>query len=410
MAISDESSVDVIILGGGMTGATLALALTGVARRMGRPARVLLLDAQRPATAAHPGFDRRAIALSLGSERALRDWQLWPVFAPGCGTIRQVHVSDRGHFGQTLIQADDYDVPALGRVVELFPVGQRLLQRIEQQTDITYQAPATVVRIENQSDAVHITLADGRCVRGGMLVLADGGHSGWPQQLGFHYARHDFGTAALITHLHTSQTPASMAWERFTEYGPLALLPLGDNQLTLVWSLPPADAERLQALADPQFLRTLQQAFGYRAGLFRQCGPREIYPLVMRQASNRSQGRTLVLGNAAQLLHPVAGQGFNLAMRDIQTLLAQWGAAWQAGEDPGAPSVLQNYALAREPDVATTLWLTQSLASLFACPAKPLVLARNAALGMLNHLPALRYPLAAQLMGLGSRTTDDNWS
>lgn len=405
-----ESRVDLIILGGGMTGATLALALAGMTQRLGRPARVLLLDAQRPATMQHPGFDRRAIALSLGSERALRDWQLWPVFAPGCGTIRQVHVSDRGHFGQTLIQADDYDVPALGRVVELFPVGQRLLQRLEQHANITYLAPAKVIDIEHEPDAVLITLEDGSRVRGSLLVLADGGHSGWPQQLGYHYDSHDFGTAALITHLHTSRTPAGVAWERFTEHGPLALLPLGDNQLTLVWSLPPAEAGRLQAMAEPDFLRALQQAFGYRAGLFRQCGPREVYPLVMRQATSRCQGRTLLLGNAAQLLHPVAGQGFNLAMRDIQTLLELWMAAWQAGDDPGAPSVLQGYALAREPDVATTLWLTRSLATLFASQAGPLVLARNAALGILNHLPALRYPLAAQLMGPGRRATDDNWS
>lgn len=404
------SQVDLIILGGGMTGATLALALAQMTQRLGRPAQVLLLDNQRPTTVQHPGFDRRAIALSLGSERALQAWGLWPAFASASSAIRQVHVSDRGHFGQTIITASDYDLPALGQVVELFPVGQRLMQQIAQTTTITYLAPVVVTAIDNGADAVQVTLDDGRCFQAAQLVLADGGHSGWPQQLGFSYQSHDFGTAALITHLQCTQTPPGMAWERFTEHGPLALLPLGDNQLTLVWSLPPEAAQRLQSLDEPAFLRALQQAFGYRAGRFRQSGPREVYPLVMRKASERWLGRTLLLGNAAQLLHPVAGQGFNLAMRDIQTLLAGWCDIWPAGGDPGAAAMMQRYAAARVADVDSTLWLTHSLASLFASNASPLVLARNIGLHLLNHLPAGRVPLARQLMGLTTASAEQGRS
>ncbi len=391
---------DFAILGGGMVGSTLALALSRLEDAQGRKPRILLLESRRPQSLQHPGFDARAIALSYGSQQMLSELGLWREFIPNSAPIHSIHVSDRGHFGRVELTAREYGLPVLGRVVELHGVGQRLLQRLESTAAIRYQAPASVTDLELQDDAVVIHRADGEPVRSRLLLLADGGESSWRDKLGLTWHQESFEQSALITTILSRGAPSHRAWERFTGSGPLALLPLGDNRLSMVWSLHSDAASEALGWSDALFLAQLQQAFGYRAGRFIQTGVRHLYPLFLRKTQTTRHHRLLLLGNAAQQLHPVAGQGFNLGLRDVMTLYRQLQPVWRAGQDPGAASVLHSYASARHTDVDTTIWMTSSLARLFASSSAPLVAGRTLGLAAMNRCALLKEHLARQALGL----------
>ena len=391
---------DVAILGGGMVGSTLALALSRLRDLQGHPPRILLIESRRPHSIDHPGFDARAIALSYGSQQAIAELGLQAEFLSDSAAIRSIHVSDRGHLGRVELTAREYGLPQLGGVVELHAVGQRLLRRLEASPEIGYRAPAHVQDLEFHDDSVVIQQTDGQRARCRLLVLADGGESSWRTKLGLNWRQESFEQTALITTLLTQGTPPERAWERFTESGPLALLPLGANRLSVVWSLRHDEAEQASSWGHEQFLERLQHAFGYRAGRFMQAGSRELYPLFLRQTQDIGHHRLLVLGNAAQQLHPVAGQGFNLGLRDIMTLYRQLQPIWHSHLDVGSASVLRCYRAARRPDVDTTIWMTSTLARLFASPHVPLVSGRTLGLLAMNRCASLKQHLARQALGL----------
>ena len=391
---------DFAIVGGGMVGSTLALALSRLVGPSALKPRILLLESRRPESIQHPGFDARAIALSYGSQLALQELDLWPLFSPGAAAIDSIHVSDRGHWGRVELHASEYQLPQLGHVVELFGVGQRLLQRIEETPAIRYQAPAQVASLTQHPDRIVLQLASGEQATCRLLLLADGGSSAWHESLGLAWRQESYGQSAIIANLRTKGTPSGRAWERFTEAGPLALLPLGDNRLSLVWSMTDDDASSAMRWSDEQFLARLQQTFGYRAGRFVQVGERVSYSLQLRQTLQTRHHRLLLLGNAAQQLHPVAGQGFNLGLRDVMTLYHLLQPLWQADVDPGQADLLQTYSDWRQPDVARTVWMTSSLARLFSSSAWPLVGSRNIGLACMNRCDQLKQLLARQALGL----------
>lgn len=391
---------DFAIVGGGMVGSTLALALSRLVGPSALKPRILLLESRRPESIQHPGFDARAIALSYGSQLALQELDLWPLFSPGAAAIDSIHVSDRGHWGRVELHASEYQLPQLGHVVELFGVGQRLLQRIEETPAIRYQAPAQVASLTQHPDRIVLQLASGEQATCRLLLLADGGSSAWHESLGLAWRQESYGQSAIIANLRTKGTPSGRAWERFTEAGPLALLPLGDNRLSLVWSMTDDDASSAMRWSDEQFLARLQQTFGYRAGRFVQVGERVSYSLQLRQTLQTRHHRLLLLGNAAQQLHPVAGQGFNLGLRDVMTLYHLLQPLWQADVDPGRTDLLQTYSERRQPDVARTVWMTSSLARLFSSSAWPLVGTRNIGLACMNRCDQLKQLLARQALGL----------
>lgn len=391
---------DFAIVGGGMVGSTLALALSCLGHASGRPPRILLLEANRPVTAHHPGFDARAIALSYGSQLALQELTLWPLFTPDAAAIDSIHVSDRGHWGRVELHAQEYRLPVLGQVVELFGVGQRLLQRIENTPSICYRAPASVVAMEQQEDRLLVQLADGEQLACRLLLATDGGDAAWRAPLGLGVRHETFGQSALIANLRTNGTQSERAWERFTDGGPLALLPLGLNRLSLVWSMSDAEAASASTWSDELFLERLQQAFGYRAGRFIEVGQRSSYPLQLRQMLQVRHHRLLLLGNAAQQLHPVAGQGFNLGLRDVMTLYRLLQPLWLAQADPGSPELLNAYSRLRQPDVTRTVWMTSSLVRLFSSSAWPLVAGRALGLSGMSRCGSLKQLLARQALGL----------
>ncbi|CAM3796681.1 2-octaprenyl-6-methoxyphenyl hydroxylase [Aeromonas bestiarum] len=399
MSQSDLVHVDVAIVGGGMSGAVLALSLAALRGADGEPLQILLLEASAPELNAHPGFDARAIALSAGTCEALVRHGLWPRFAPHCSPITQIHVSDRGHCGQASLSAAEYGLPALGQVIELSAAGITLQQGMAACPHIHMLCPAQLSTIEPLEEGVTLTLAGGERYQTRLLVAADGGHSFVRQHFKMAVTRHDFEQSAIIATVKTAEDPAGRAFERFTQGGPLALLPMQDGLSSLVWSVGREQADELMGLDEAAFLARLQQAFGWRLGRFERCGQRPVYPLVQTATDYPLAQRTVLVGNAAHLLHPIAGQGFNLGMRDLDLLTQAVAGALAAGEDIGSFAVLNGYWQLRKEDQARTIWLTSSLAQLFSNGHDPLVAGRNLALSLMGRLTCLKAPLASRTLG-----------
>ncbi len=394
--VTTLTDYDVVIAGGGMTGATLAIALAQLAPA-GQPWRIALIEAHQPQSA-HPGFDGRAIALAAGSVEALRQLKLWSSWQPTAHAIRHIHVSEQGHAGRVTLSAEEFQQPALGYVLELSAAGQRLYEQLALHTNIRHYCPAKLTACVQSADLVTLTLSSGEQITTRLLVGADGAQSILQSQLNLPVAQHDFQQSAVITTLQTEQAVAARAWERFTPHGPLALLPLGEYMYSVVWCQSPDNAQQTMQLPEAEFTRQLQQAFGFRAGHFVQTGARAVYPLALRYLTQSTHHRVVLLGNAAHQLHPVAGQGFNLAMRDIMALRD----CLQQVTDPGAYAVLQKYQQQRKDDQQRTIWFTSALASLFADPALPLLIARQSGLLLMNHVPALKNALVQQALGYKS--------
>ncbi|WP_314927828.1 2-octaprenyl-6-methoxyphenyl hydroxylase [Aeromonas piscicola] len=399
MSQSDLVHVDVAIVGGGMSGAVLALSLAALRGADGKPLQILLLEASAPELNAHPGFDARAIALSAGTCEALVRHGLWPRFAPHCTPITQIHVSDRGHCGQASLSATEYGLPALGQVIELSAAGMALQQGMDACPHIHMLCPAQLSTIEPLEGGVTLTLASGERYQTRLLVAADGGNSFVRQHFKMAVTRHDFEQNAIIATVKTAKDPAGRAFERFTQGGPLALLPMQDGLSSLVWSVGRDQADELMGLDEAAFLARLQQAFGWRLGRFERAGQRHVYPLVLTAADYPLAQRTVLVGNAAHLLHPIAGQGFNLGMRDLDLLTQAVAGALAVGEDIGCFAVLNGYWQLRKEDQARTIWLTSSLAQLFSNGHDPLVAGRNLALSLMGRLTCLKAPLASRTLG-----------
>ncbi|MCR6555087.1 FAD-dependent monooxygenase, partial [Aeromonas sp. CPF2-S1] len=243
MSQSDLVHVDVAIVGGGMSGAVLALSLAALKGQDGAPLQILLLEASAPELNAHPGFDARAIALSAGTCEALARHGLWPHLVPHCSPITHIHVSDRGHCGQTRLSAAEYGLPALGQVIELSAAGIVLQEAIAACPQIRMLCPARLEAIDPDEGGVTLALEGGARYRTRLLVAADGGHSFVRQHFKMPVSRHDYGQSAIIATVKTAEDPAGRAFERFTDGGPLALLPMQDGLSSLVWSVPRDEAQ-----------------------------------------------------------------------------------------------------------------------------------------------------------------------
>jgi len=386
----------ILIAGGGMTGATLALAISHLTQGT---LPVTLIESSEPASRKHPGYDGRAIALSAGTCQQLANINLWQRIA-GCATpITDIHVSDRGHAGFVSLKAADYAIPALGQVVELFDVGQRLFAELKKAPGITLRCPARVITASRSAQQVDVTLNNGEQLSGKLLVAADGTRSALAASWGIQWQKDDYQQVAMIANVSTALPHHGRAFERFTEHGPLALLPMSGNRLSLVWCHPLAQRSRLEQWSDAEFLSQLQRAFGWRLGKFTHSGQRECYPLALQQALQPVTHRLAVVGNAAQTLHPIAGQGFNLGLRDVMSLAETLAAAHRQRQDPGSFAVLHHYQQRRQPDRAATIGITDGLVRVFANRYAPLVAGRNLGLLAMDHLPWLRNQLAERTLG-----------
>lgn len=400
MAHDSDIQYDIVVAGGGMVGISLALRLGAT---LPDATRILLVEdfplpehkpGQQPAY--HPSFDARSTALSYGSRLIYQDMGVWDDLDRAVCAIETIHVSSRGHFGSALLAARDYDWPALGYVVENAHLGAALVQALYRQGRVSVLSPARVTGAELGEDAVELTLEHTETprVRTRLVVVADGAESGLRELLGVAVATKSYEQHALIANVATAQSHGGCAFERFTDEGPLALLPLGDidgrHRSALVWTLPPERADELKAANDEAFLCALQARFGYRLGRMREVGERHTYPLALLRSEEQVRQGLVVMGNAAHALHPVAGQGFNLALRDVASLATALAQGLAEGRAPGDLAVLQAYQQSQQRDQERTIGFSDRVPDLFMQGDPVLGLGRDLALAGLDVMPALK--------------------
>ncbi|MGC1457529.1 MAG: 2-octaprenyl-6-methoxyphenyl hydroxylase [Steroidobacteraceae bacterium] len=389
---------DIAIIGGGMVGASLALALAQAGRR------IVLIEGVEPDSASQPSFDERTTALGNASRRILETLGVWNSLVDQCGVIRTIHVSDAGRLAFARLSALEQGIEAFGFVVPNRVLGTVLWAHIRDH-GISVRMPCSVASV--RADATGVTLelagqgaASDLTLRARLAVAADGAHSVVRREAGITASVADYGQVGIVANVATDLAHDGTAYERFTAAGPLALLPLRDGTYTVVWARTPQDAAATLAAGDADFLNLLQQHFGWRAGRFVRAGRRASYPLTLTRADESVAQRTVLIGNAAQSLHPVAGQGFNLALRDVAALaelLAEEG-------DPGAPELLERYAQGRELDRRGVTRFTDGLIRLFGDSRAPVRLARDAGLLLFDLLPPAKRALARVSLGFGGRT------
>jgi len=398
--MSTPETYDMIIVGGGMVGASLAIALAHTGLRLA------LVEAYTPGSDTQPSYDDRAIALAYGTRRIFEATGVWPALGEVAETIRDIHVSDRGHFGFTRLSAADEGVPALGHVVTARELGHVLLDRMRQDVSLEVIAPARVISFEDRGEQVRVEIErDGvmSTLHCRMLVAADGGNSEIREQLGVPVQRWQYGQSAVVTNITPAQPHNNVAYERFTDTGPVALLPMTEQRCAVVWTVRDEQVDGVLALNDDAFLSAFQERFGYRLGRFLRAGKRSAYPLSLLRARESVRGRVAIIGNAAHTLHPIAGQGFNLGIRDVAALAEVVDDAFRAGRDIGAAeslAVYENWRLAEQRNVALA---TDGLARLFSNPLATVRLGRNLGLLAVEFLPGAKHPLARAAMGMLGR-------
>lgn len=392
------SRVQIAIIGGGLVGASLALALQAGARE--RQWTIVLIEPYAPGDTYQPSYDGRASALSYGSQQIYQRLGLWDNIAPRAEAIYDIHISDRGRFAAARLNAAQEGVPALGYVVENAWLGHCLWAALDPEV-VQWRCPARVEQMQALDDGYQLSLDDGSSVTCDLAILADGGRSGLRAQQGIHAHTTTYGQTALIANISTALAHQGMAFERFTDDGPMALLPLSDNRCVLIWTREPSEAQRLYALPDQQFLAELQACFGYRLGAIEQVGTRYMYPLSLIESSEQVRAHLAVLGNAAHSLHPVAGQGYNLSLRDSMALAD---CILSGPDTPGDLATLQRFQKNQQLDQELTIGFSDRVTRLFSNGQPLIASGRNLGLLGLDLLPPVKRWFARQAMGVGMHT------
>lgn len=401
---------DIVIAGGGMVGLVQALTLSRLSA--GR-LRVLVAEGHAVAAVAdgtrpphRPSFDGRSSALSYGSSVILERLGIWSALTPHLTPITDIHVSERGGFGHTHLQARERGWPALGYVVENAWLGQMLLAAVRACRNIEFWSPAEVTAFQPGTSTATVTVmrhGQPSTVECGLLAVATGADSGLLSQLGIQHQIRDYQQQAMVTNVACQQPHNGWAYERFTDWGPMALLPLTDapnpteaprrsaaGRMALIWTMPPERAQHLLGANDGLFLQTLQQRYGHRQGNFMQVGQRHTYPLRLLRATEQVRHQLVLIGNAAHSLHPVAGQGFNLALRDVQRLAEVLWSAQLGGERIGDNVVLQRYCDRQSVDQWRTILFSDRIGGLFERPDAVLGHLRRLGLFALDLMPAAK--------------------
>jgi len=395
---------DLVIVGGGLVGGSLACALSGSGLK------VCSIEAVAADAASQPSYDERVIALAWGSRRILEGIGLWGQIAPGAEAIHQIHISERGGFGFAHLDRAEQGVEALGYVAPARLLGTAIRGSLGEGAGpgvggLTLLCPARLLGLRMQSDGVDLEVSvagASRTLRARLLVAADGGDSFVRRRLGLAVRERPYGHDAVITTVTPDRPRPNTAYERFTDTGPLAMLPMTEGRWSVVWTAREADTQTLLRLSDAAFLARLQDRFGYRLGGLTRLGRRVSYPLRQVMAREPVGDRLVLIGNAAHTLHPVAGQGFNLGLRDVAALAEVLADAARAGSDPGGTAVLDAYRRQRGRDQADAALVTDALARLFVNPWGPLRFARDLGLVGLDLVPGARRLLARRFMGIST--------
>jgi 2-octaprenyl-6-methoxyphenol hydroxylase len=390
---------DIVIAGGGMIGTSLAIALAPL------NIRIAVIEAIARSEDSQPSFDDRSTAWSRSSQRMFEAMGLWAEIAESATPITGIHVSDRGRFGFSHIEAKEQRVEALGYVVVNRTLGKVLQRALDQNDDIDFVCPASIRGVElgpgRASVLIDVAGAGPRSLDCNLLVAADGANSTVREMVGIRCSRADYEQVAVIGNLQAGRPMMNRAFERFTDAGPIAMLPVSDDRAAFVWTLPPDRASVVMQMSDDAFASELQDAFGNRLGSFSRVGKRAAYPLALSKANRLVAGRCVLIGNAAHGLHPVAAQGFNLGLRDVAALSDCIADA--RSDDIGDADVLERYAEWRRRDQRKLVRITDGIVRLFGSSRAPVRVLRN--LGMLGFdlVPGMRSLFARHMMGLAGR-------
>lgn len=395
-----DSHFDLIIAGGGLVGNCLALALKDSGLKI-----AVVEAASRQQQQQSPAGDR-ALALAAGTVQLLQSLGAWEGVAQQATAIKQIHVSDRGHFGKTRLSAQQQGVEALGYVITAREIETHVADLIAQtQIQYFYQTRVAGLISDDAQINVHLKNDNGESLNltAALLVGADGGQSSVRQLLQIDQQQTEYGQTALVTTVESSLPHNNTAYERFTAFGPLAFLPVTGKRTAVVWTRSHEQAESLMAGGEADFLAELQACFGYRLGSLKLAAPRRAFPLSLIRAEKMVAERAVIIGNAVHQLHPVAGQGFNLSIRDVAELAEALIQQHQNQADIGEAGFLTHYAKHRQQDHSQTIGFTDNVVRIFSNQWLALAALRNTGLTLLDHLPFAKQLLAKHAMGLARR-------
>lgn len=402
---SEAVGCDVAICGGGLVGATLALALAELGLD------IVLIEAHPFGTFGQPSFDDRTTALSNGSRRIFEALRVWPLLEREATAIRRIHVSDRGRFGFARLDAAEQGLSALGFVLVNRAMGAALWQRLEE-SRVRVLAPAKVRGMRplegggRQQIECDLGAQGSATVEAKLAIAADGAQSALREAAGIGAQTWNYEQTALVTNVLAQRFHDHVAYERFTPSGPLALLPMSEGRIGLIWTFTADVAQSVAQANDGEFLARLQDAFGFRLGRFMKVGTRQLYPLALTRADAHVAERLAIVGNAAQTLHPIAGQGFNLGLRDAASLaevLADGLAQQRDSFDPGDGMWLERYREWRVADRSNIVRFTDGLVRLFAQPFGPIKALRDVGMLAFDLMPAAKGALSQLSLGAAGR-------
>jgi 2-octaprenyl-6-methoxyphenol hydroxylase len=420
-----DTQVDVAIIGGGMVGASLAVGLAGTG------VSTLLVEGTAPGSKTQPSFDDRTTALGNASRRIFQQLGVWDRLAPEAAAITTIHVSDAGRFGFARLVASEQGIDAFGYVIPNRVIGAALWEKLQDASQpaqasqparaqgVLLRVPARPEQVEIGTDAVTFRVGEDS-VTARLVVAADGAHSVVRAAAGIEADVVDYDQIAIVANVAADRPHDGTAYERFTQSGPLAVLPLRDGSYGVVWTCTPARAAEVLSFDNNTYLRELQERFGWRAGRFVRAGVRASYPLKLTRAATTVGARTVLIGNAAQALHPVAGQGFNLGLRDAamlaEVIVGAFAGAWggtmhsvaavdgSAGVDVGSPDLLRQFAAWRETDRRGVVGFTDGLVKMFASTRPGVGVLRNLGLLLFDLAPPAKSALARVSAGFGGPT------
>lgn len=394
-----DTHYDIAIIGGGMVGGACALALKNTGLR------ILVIDALPIQQRLESHYDTRSVALSRSSIQILEALGLWERLKCFATPIKQIHVSDRGHFGLLRFSAEQAKVFALGYVVEAHAINSVFNEVLATLPHVTLLQPAALTAIEQQREVIKLILDnDNKTFTAKLAIGADGQDSTLRRLFNIDVSSYDYHQVAMVANVTPAKVPNGIAYERFTRNGPMALLPLTQQRYALIWTTALENQAYYLGLEDDEFLRQLQETFGYRLGRFLKVGKRSCFPLKLIKAKQQIAHRMVLLGNSAHTLHPIAGQGLNLALRDVAVLVDHIQKA--KNQDIGSELILKKYLEARSSDQNRVIGATDKLVKLFAQSSAAITLARNTGLIALDIFDTAKEGFARFAMGVNSPLPD----
>ncbi|WP_206484074.1 2-octaprenyl-6-methoxyphenyl hydroxylase [Thalassotalea sp. G2M2-11] len=395
---------DVVIAGGGLSGVLSAISLAPLTKQDGSKLSIAIVENNALHDDVSLTFDSRVLALSHGSVSYLQSLGVWQELGQNAAPINQIHISDRGKYGKARINADSHQVSALGYVVEMSLLGKALLYCAAQFVNITWFCPDTITSVNWQVSHVDMLLASEQAISAQLLLACDGAQSKCRQYANIASSTKAYEQSALIVNVTMAKPHHHVAYERFTETGPIAMLPLTDgsqnsHKCSVVWTVRPEQAQTLMSLSAAEFSHALTNAFGRWLGTVDKVGQRVVYPLHLVRAKEQVFHRMVLVGNASHTIHPIAGQGFNLGLRDVAALSHMIANQLADANDIGGFSNLAAYAEQRARDHQSVIDLTDSLVTLFSNELPPLVAGRNVGLKVLNYFTPLKNTFVNKTMG-----------